>query len=115
MTRTLLSAGLAILSLLALPIVAAQSNSTTPSKATKSTKKVISVTGTVGTAGTSLIAENGGKVWKVTNPDVLKSIEGRRVIVKAQAEAASNELNILVVHLNEPRSTANLDDAAFRR
>jgi hypothetical protein len=115
MKRTLLIAGVAILSLLALPIGAAQGNSTAPSKGVKSLKKPINVTGTVCAGGLSLITENSGKVWKVANPDALKSIEGHRVLVKAQVEPVSDELRIIVVRLNEPRSTAKLDDVAFRR
>jgi hypothetical protein len=115
MKRTLLIAEMALLSLVALPMGAAQSNSAGPSKGAKPFKKPISVTGTVGAGGISLIAENSGKVWKVANADALKSIEGRRVLVKAQLGPVSDELRIIVVRLNEPRSTAKLDDVAFRR
>ena len=69
---------------------------------------------TVGAGGISLITENSGKVCKVANPDALKSFEGRRVLVK-QVEPVSDELSIIFVRSNEPRSTAKLDNVAFRR
>jgi hypothetical protein len=51
----------------------------------------------------------------VLNPDLLSASEGRLVTIKAYAGPNLSEIRVAVVRLREQRTTAKLDDAAFRR
>ena len=86
---------------------------TSPSE--KSASKTIRITGRVGLAGKTVVNDRDKRVWKVLNPDFLSSSEGRLVRIKAYATADSSEIRVAVVTLREERTTAKLDDAAFRR
>src|SRR5215472_16852662 len=81
----------------------------------KPSKKVVSISGTVGAEGKTLVNEKDNRIWRVTNPDSLKSSEGLRVTVKAHAIPSTSEITVTVVRLKYERLTAKLDDAAFRR
>ena len=77
--------------------------------------KTVKISGTVGALGKSLVSDKGSRVWNVANPEALAATEGHHVVVKAQLNSQSNELKISVVRLQEVRTTAKLDDVAFRR
>ena len=101
-----------------LPVCAAQSDS--PSKQAKahpakSAKKTISLSGRVGLDGKTIVSDRDSRIWKVVNAEMLSGNEGRRVTIKADTEADSSEIRVTVVKLREERTTAKLDDAAFRR
>jgi hypothetical protein len=51
----------------------------------------------------------------VVNAEILSGCEGRRVTIKAYTEANSGEIRVTAVRLRDERTTAKLDDAAFRR
>ena len=46
---------------------------------------------------------------------MLSGSEGRLVTIKAYTLAEPSEIRVTVVRLREERTTAKLDDAAFRR
>lgn len=77
--------------------------------------KTVKISGTVGALGKSLVSDKESRVWKVANPEALAATEGQHVVVKAKVNSQSNELSISVVRLQEARTTAKLDDVAFRR
>ena len=114
MKRNILSYLLASLLLTALAVhtAAAQQEG---SRAEKSPKKAISISGIVGSEGRFLVSDKGNRVWKVLNPELLTASMGRRVTVKARANAETSEITIRIVRLQEERTTAKLDDVAFRR
>ncbi|HVH70621.1 MAG TPA: hypothetical protein VNB49_05870 [Candidatus Dormibacteraeota bacterium] len=103
---------LTLLILLAFPVHAAQRDN---SSNDKSSKKKITISGLVGSEGKTLVSDKDNRVWTVSNPNALSLIEGRRVTVKAYADANSSELKVAVVRLRTERTTPKLDDAAFRR
>ncbi len=84
-------------------------------RAEKSSKKTISISGIVGSEGRFLVSDKGNRVWKVLNPELLTACSGQRVNVKVQANVETSEITIRIVRLREERTTAKLDDAAFRR
>ena len=113
MKRRSLACLLTLLLLIAIPAYAgAQQEGATTAK---TSKKTINVSGIVGSGGKFLVSEKGNRIWKVLNPDLLTAIEGRRVTVKARANVDASEITITLVRLLEQRTSAKLDDVAFRR
>ena len=107
-----------VLICLALPVCAAQRDNQ-PKQANshpaKSTKKTIRLACRVGLDGKTVVSDRDSRIWKVLNAEMLSGSEGRQVTIKAYTEANSSELRVTVVRLREERTTAKLDDAAFRR
>ncbi len=114
MKRTIHASLLSLLVLAALPAYGAQTQKPS-SQAEKASRKSISISGKVGSGGTTLVSDRGNRVWKVLNPDLLTDSEGRRVTVRARANSEASEITITVVRLMQERTTAKLDDVAFRR
>lgn len=85
------------------------------SHAAKSTKKTISLAGRVGEDGKTIVSDRDSRIWRVVNAEMLSGSAGREVTIKAYTEADSSEIRVTVVRLREQRTTAKLDDAAFRR
>lgn len=81
----------------------------------KSTKKIISLAGHVGADGKTIISDRDSRIWRVVNAEMLSGSAGHEVTIKAYTEAGSSEIRVTVVRLREERTTAKLDDAAFRR
>lgn len=81
----------------------------------KSAKKTISLAGRVGLDGKTVVSDRDRRIWKVVNAEMLSGSEGRQVTIKAYTEANASEIRVIVVRLREERTTAKLDDAAFRR
>lgn len=101
-----------------LPVCAAQRENQAnqaDSHPAKSAKKTISFAGRVGLDGKTVVSDRDSRIWKVVNAETLSGSEGRLVTIKAYAEANSSEIRVTVVRLREERTTAKLDDAAFRR
>jgi len=98
--------------LLLTPLLARAQDST---RLEKVSTKTVNISGTVGSEGKSLVSDKGNRVWKVVNSDALAATEGRHVFVKARVNSQSNEITVTVVRLQEVRTTAKLDDVAFRR
>ena len=102
-----------------LPVCAAQRDNQAkqadshPVKSAK--KKPISLAGRVGLDGKTVVSDRDSRIWRVVNAEMLSGSEGRRVSIKAYAEANSSELRVAAVRLRDERTTAKLDDAAFRR
>ena len=65
--------------------------------------------------GKTVVSDRDSRIWKVVNAEMLSGSEGRRVTIKAYTEADSSEIRVTAVRLREERTTAKLDDAAFRR
>ena len=103
-----------LLILMAVPAYGAQEQRVA-NEPEKTSKKAISISGKVGSEGKTLVSDRGNRVWKVLNPELLTASEGHRVTVKAHANSEASEITITVVHLMEERTTAKLDDVAFRR
>ena len=102
----------------ALPVCAAQDDNQAKQgslRSEKSAKKTIRISGRVGLEGKTLVSDRGNRIWKVLNPDLLSASEGRLVTIKAYAGPNLSEIRVAVVRLREQRTTAKLDDAAFRR
>jgi hypothetical protein len=109
---------LVVLICLTLPVWAAQRDNEARqanSHPAKSAKRTISVAGRVGLDGKTVVSDRDSRVWNVVNREMLSGSEGRLVTIKAYAEANSSEIRVTVVRLREERTTAKLDDAAFRR
>lgn len=95
--------------------VCAQRDNQANSHAAKSARKTVSLAGRVSLDGKTVICDRDGRIWKVVNAEMLSGVEGREVRIKAYTEANSSEIRVTVVRLREERTTAKLDDAAFRR
>jgi hypothetical protein len=99
-----------------LPVCAAQRDAKqTDPHPVKSAKKRISLAGRVGLDGKTVVSDRDSRIWQVVNAEMLSGSEGRRVTVKAYTEANSGEIRVTAVRLRDERTTAKLDDAAFRR
>lgn len=81
----------------------------------KSAKKTIRLAGRVGLDGKTVVSDRDSRIWKVVNAEMLSGSEGRQVTIKAYTEANASEIRVMVIRLREERTTAKLDDAAFRR
>jgi hypothetical protein len=91
---------------------AAQTGSETRKMSGKRTR----LSGTVGTDGKTLTADNGRRIWMVSNPEALSGIDGRHVKVRALLDAALNQIRIMSVSaFGEERAGVKFGDAAFRR
>ena len=98
-----------------LPVCAAQRDNQTNADQAKSAKKTIHLSGRVGMDGKTVVSDRDSRIWAVANREVLSGSEGRLVTIKAYWETDSSEIRVMVVRLREERTTAKLDDAAFRR
>lgn len=118
MRRVVPSGFLVVLICWILPVPAAQRDKHAKQAHTdppKSAKKTISLSCRVGLDGKTVIGDRDSRIWKVVNREMLSGSEGRLVTIKAYREADSSEIRVTVVRLREERTTAKLDDAAFRR
>ena len=101
-----------------LPVCAAQLDNPAKqanSQAAGPRKKTIRLSGRVGLDGKTFVNDQDSRIWKVINREMLSGSEGRRVTIKAYTEADSSEIRVTVIRLLEERTTAKLDDSAFRR
>jgi hypothetical protein len=79
-------------------------------------KKPASLSGEIGSDGSTLTADRDHRIWRVSNPEVLRGIDARHVRVRAQVDAAHGQIQVLSVSaIADERSVIKLDDAAFRR
>jgi hypothetical protein len=78
--------------------------------------KVVSISGKLSDDGKTFVAKHG-KVWTVTNPDVLSGHAGHELKLKCQVLAATHEIQVLAVKVlaTQVHLTANPSDSAFRR
>ena len=82
----------------------------------KSAKKSASLSGQVGNDGKTLTADRDRRIWKVSNPEVLRGIDAHHVRVRAHVDATQGEIQVLSVSaIADERASIKLDDAAFRR
>ena len=118
MRRTVQICFLVVLTCLTLPVCAGQRDNEAkqpdPHPA-KSAQKTIRLACRVGLDGKTVVSDRDSRIWKVVNAEMLTGSEGRQVTIKAYREANSSEIRVTVVRLREERTTAKLDDAAFRR
>jgi len=113
--RTASTAFLLVLLGTALPASAAQRDHPADTHPEKAAKKTIRLSCRVGLDGKTVVSDRDSRVWKVLNAEMLSGSEGRMVRIKAYTETDSSEIRVMVVRLQEERTTAKLDDAAFRR
>lgn len=80
-------------------------------------KRTISISGRASDDGTIVLRNSDGKVWKITNPDILQDYEGLLVVVRAQINPdRTNEVRVLSVKAGrEVEYLTRWDDSAFRR
>jgi hypothetical protein len=89
-----------------------QDNSGAPKKPAKPSR----LSGKIGPDGKTFTADKDGRIWQVSNPELLAGVDVLHVKVKAFVNAAVSEMCILsVTTLAEPHSGINYGDAAFRR
>lgn len=78
--------------------------------------KPTNILGKVGIGGKTLIADKDNRIWKVSNPEALNSIDGLRVKAKVRVNAAESEIYVMSVWLaSEEHTGVRLHDSAFRR
>ncbi len=78
--------------------------------------KKVRLTGTLSGDGARL-ASDTGEQWKVSNPEAVRGLEGRRVSVRGYVGADEHAIQVVKVHPAPAETTyrANVYDAAFRR
>ena len=78
--------------------------------------KPLAVSGRVSDDGKSLITDIDSE-WAVSNAEMLKGNEGRRVTVKCYVDTERGRIQVLSVKKNEsePKYAARYNDSAFRR
>jgi hypothetical protein len=119
MKKTTMIAMIAVLMLMPVTAQAAQipapsqdHNSTAPKKPVKPSR----LSGKIGADGKTFTADKDGRVWRVSNRELLAGIDTHHVKVKALLDAALSEIRIVsVTTLAESPSGINCGDAAFRR
>jgi hypothetical protein len=118
MKKPTLLAVIALLTLLPLG-VQAQEAGAAPDRdpgAPKSSTKPTNLAGEIGGDGKTLTADRDRRIWKVTNPEILRGIDTRHVRVRARVDAIHGQIHILSVSaISDERAGVKLDDAAFRR
>jgi len=79
--------------------------------------RAASFSGMVSDDGSFFVADPDAVVWRVTNPEALRSYAGHPVKLQAQTSAATEEFRVLWVKPREAelKPVARLGDAAFRR
>ncbi|HET9407629.1 MAG TPA: hypothetical protein VFO39_10360 [Candidatus Sulfotelmatobacter sp.] len=84
--------------------------------AVSSSGKALTVVGKVGNEGRTLLTDIDSE-WTVSNPELLKAYEGRKVTVRCYVDSRRNKVQILFVHRDngELRVAAQRQDSAFRR
>lgn len=83
-----------------------------------SSNRVISIVGRASDDGSIVLRSSDGKVWVITNPEILKGHEGLPVVVQGQAVSGKhNEVHVLSVSAgkSEVEYVTKWDDSAFRR
>ena len=80
-------------------------------KAAVSTKAV-SLSGKISDDGKTFTSDKDKKSWTVANPEALKGHEGHEVTLKANVDAAKNEIHVLSVKMgkSEMKDTMKRDE-----
>jgi pentapeptide MXKDX repeat protein len=68
-------------------------------KSEKMSKTTVSLSGKIGEDGTTFVGDKDSKIWKVSNPEVLKGHEGHHVRVKAHVDADKDEIHVASVKM----------------
>jgi len=99
-----------------LPAAAGAGQRDQPSNSEKSAKKIVTISGVVTRDGKAFLCDRSNKIWTVSNPDVLRAIDGSHVLVHARIDRENGTMRVTSVEL-VPEATyhARMDDAAFRR
>lgn len=92
------------------------SNEQATHAATAISSKPLMVSGKVSPDGKSLLTDIDSE-WAVSNPEVLKGHEGRRVTVKCYVDTEKSRIQVLRVKKedSELKYAVKHDDSAFRR
>jgi hypothetical protein len=118
MKKPTLFFAIALLPFVPLGVQAQNSDSASHSGAAarKSSAKPTSFSGEIGSNGKTLTADRDRRIWKVSNPEILSSIDAHHIRVRAQVDATHGQIQILSVSaIEDARAGVKLDDAAFRR
>ncbi len=78
--------------------------------------KKVRLTGTLSGDGAQL-ASDTGEQWKVSNPEAVRGLEGRRVRIRCYVRADEHAIQVVKARSAPAETTyrANVYDAAFRR
>ena len=115
--KTSIVVPLAVMLLMLSALVAQEKvGSPKPDNAAGASAKPLMVSGKVSGNGKTLVTDIDSE-WMVSNADVLKGHEGRRVTVKCYVDTERNRIQILWVRKDEAESnySARSMDSAFRR
>lgn len=79
-------------------------------------KRPANLSGEIGSDGKTLTADRDRRIWKVSNPEILRGIDAHHVRVRAHVDATHGQIQVLSVSaIADERAGIKLDDAAFRR
>jgi hypothetical protein len=81
-------------------------------------RRVVTIAGQASDDATIVLRNSDGKVWKVSNPEILRGHEGLPVVIQGLiALEKNNEVHVLSVRAgrNEVEYMTKWDDSAFRR
>ena len=81
-------------------------------------KKSINCSGTISDDGQSFVCDKDHKTWKVSNPGVLREMEGHRVKLVYRLTSNSGEIFVTSASMVQDQQQTvahNPGDAAFRR
>jgi hypothetical protein len=107
-----------VLSLCLSGVVLAQSATRiAPSESPQFSARAASFSGTVSDDARFFVADPDSQVWAVTNPELLKTHQGQRVLLQAQTASGTKSIRVLSAKptAGEVRIYAQQNDSAFRR
>ena len=62
---------------------------------TTSSAKPAHIMGKISDDGKSFVSDKDGKSWTISNPDAVKGHEGHHVVLKANVDAADNQVEVV--------------------
>lgn len=82
----------------------------------KASKQAITISGQVGLDGKTIVSDRD-EVWMVSNPEVLKELVGKQVLVKCMMQPDKNAIQVLSLRtgFRSVKYSASHSDSAFRR
>ncbi len=94
--------------------LAAVAQDVTPAR-NKSHGKTVNLSGTMSDDGRVLLRDSNGKIWTVSNPEMLHDYNGQEVVIRGRLTTESHELTVVSVKPMKKEYVANWGDSAFRR
>ena len=78
-------------------------------------KKAVSVSGKVSDDGKMFVSDKDNKTWTISNPEALKGHEGHHLTVKAQIDAAKDEIHVTTVKMAEGQMRDNMNNDSMKK